>query len=211
MKKTSIIAILFALILSISSSAFAGTYTWSPTPNDLNGLDHYNYYSWGINWNVPADETISNAVLSIANINNWAQEPGNKLFIHLMGGIPTGVKTYSDSDSYNGGPAAHDNWAGQGFLMTTYHDADANHAENLIYDFSAQGTLNTFKNYVASNSVIGFAFDPDCHYYNSGITLTVTTESRSIPSTPEPSALVALCTGLVSLVGIAARRKHPQA
>lgn len=211
MKRTLSLTALVVLILGISASAFAGTYQFSPNPNDLYGLDHSQYYSWGIQWTVPAGETISNAVLTIKNIDNWADEPGNKLFTHLLTGITKGVKTYNDADSYSGGPAAHDEWAGwnkgNNTLVGTYHDSKSGKTEDLTYDLKALNLLTTFKNYTANNSIVGFGFDPDCHYYNCGVTLTVTTDTRTV--TPEPGGLAALGTGLISLIGFMSRRRNP--
>jgi hypothetical protein len=209
MNKTLMTATLITLTLGVCSCAFAGTYSFSPNPSDLNGLDHNYYYSWGFQWTVPAAESITSAVLTIKNIDNWADEPGNKLFTHLLTGISKGVKTYNDTDSYNQGPAAHDNWAdwnnGHNTLVGTYHDSQTGHTENLTYDFQALGLMDTLKDYATHNSVIGFGFDPDCHYNNCGITLKVTTETRNI--TPEPGGLAALGTGLISLVGFVMRRR----
>jgi hypothetical protein len=79
---------------------------------------------------------------------------------------------------------------------------------NLTYTFD--NTLNTsldepdsligILTAYALNGSFGFGIDPDCHYYNDGITFTVTTEP-----VPEPTTILLLGLGLVGLAGI--RRK----
>ena len=192
------------IVLCALTAAQAGTINLIPSPADLQDLDHYYYYDWGISgYTIPLGEDIAAATLSINSINNWAVEP-NILYIHLLdtpptNGIKIGADTWRWSDNQNGGDA----WAGNGALLTTYTDDDVypNPPENWSYTFSRQQviTLNEF----AGDGVFGLGFDPDCHYYNSGITLTLTTEKAPVT---EPGSLLAFAAGLTSLVGMVVKR-----
>jgi len=186
------------LILAFAGgSALAGTYEFTPTPTNLWDLDHYYYYSWGFNINIPANETIVDGVLGFDNINNWAQEANNQLYIHLLDDPAAGTHWYWDNQG--GG----DNWSGAGPLVANYHDGNAYQAVDLNYSLKDLGLLDTFKAYAADGTA-GFGLDPDCHYYNCGVKFTVTTTTNAVP---EPSSLALLVTGGLPMIGFALRRR----
>ena len=166
-------------------------YPFQPSPKDLWDLDHYKYYTWGISWSVPAGQTIVGASLFIDNINNWRVEP-NILYVNLLDNPPVGVTV--GTDNQGGGNA----FSGQGIPLTTYTDYNSypGSAEDWIYTFTT-AQVETLKSYV-TNGVFGLGIDPDCHYYNDGITLTIET-------VPEPvTALLAL-----PALGLLGRRRPP--
>jgi hypothetical protein len=166
------------------SGAFAITTTYSynfvPTPNDLSDLDHYNYFTWGINWIVPSNQVILDAVLTISKIDDWTNESNDHLYIHLLDNAPVGSK--ATWDNQGGG----DNFAGAGPLIANYEDPGPGTA-NLSYRFSDLGLVNTLKSYLSNNN-FGIGFDPDCHYYNCGVKLNITTQNNT-PPVPEPASL----------------------
>lgn len=183
-----------AVVASCVPAAFAGTYTFSPTPADLYDLDHYYNYTWGINWTAPAGEQITAATLSIKNINNWTYEPNaNWLYMHLLDNVAPGVSSMYDNQ------AGGDQFAGQGKLIAVYTDNDTAY-KNLSYNFDSN-LLSSLKTYSA-DSKWGFGFDPDCHYYNDCISFTVCTEKLPTPPVPEPMSMVLSAMGLSSLVGL---------
>ncbi len=51
---------------------------------------------------------------------------------------------------------------------------------------------------------IAIGFDPDCHYFNDGISLDI--QTGKIPSVPEPASLMLLGTGLIAARRYRARK-----
>lgn len=179
MRKSLVILLLCALG---GSAAHAGIVTFQPSDADLGDLDHTVYYKWGLQWSVPEGEYISGATLSIVALNDWQVENNDYLYIHLLDTCPTGLRQYYDGEG--GGDA----FAGQGILLTTYVDDDTgpNPPENWSYTFTSD-QVATLTQYVSDGN-FGFGLDPDCHYYNDGVTFTIMTGQ-----VPEPS------TGLLAL------------
>jgi hypothetical protein len=179
-------------------AASADSITFHPTPDNLWDLDHYQYYTWGIDWNIPTGEYVSSATLAIDNLNNWVVEDGDILYIHLLNDPPSGVHQYNDNQG--GGDA----FSGQGTLLTTFTDDDVapNPAEDFSYSFTSS-QIDALTNY-AANGRFGLGFDPDCHYYNDGISLTIQTAA-----VPEPAT--ALLMTLIGTVVLAVRRRLTRA
>jgi len=196
MKSSLSLTVLCAVVL-LALGAQAGTYSFSPTPVDLGDLDHNYWYTWGISGAIPFDEGIIEAVLFFDDINDWTNEANDRLYIHLLDNPTVGVVQGLD---YEGGG---DKFAGQGKWIATYTDTNS-YTEDLSYTFSTLGLIDDLNSY-ATNGVFGFGMDPDCHYNNKKITFTITTEKAYVP---EPSGLIALATGLVSLGGLVVRKKR---
>ncbi|MFA5156286.1 MAG: PEP-CTERM sorting domain-containing protein [Candidatus Omnitrophota bacterium] len=194
--------LLLAVLLSFGfvNLAHANTYTFAPNPVDLGDLDHGHYYTWGINWNnIPAGQKITGATLTFNNIWDWTNESGvneDHLYVHLLDNPRTGVRSGSDGNG--------DYFNGQGTLVGVWSDPAGGSATgfNLVYDFASLGLLDELTSYInsphASNRAnFGFGVDPDCHYYNTGVSFTITTAA-----TPEPASVSLLGLGLLGLFGL---------
>ena len=166
-------------LLALVAPAFGvHTYTFHPSPSDLNDLDHSKVYTWGVDWSAHKTETITSATLFINDLENWQPE-NDVLFIHLLDNPVLGTKEITDPTSYN-----QDYFSGQGILLTAYHDSSRPAhmpADWWTYTFTPSN-LQTLKTYAADGR-IGLGFDPDCHYYNCGVTWTINTSSAPEPAT----------------------------
>ena len=58
----------------------------------------------------------------------------------------------------------------------------------------------------ASDGIFGLGFDPDCHFWNYGITLKLTTEPTPPNVVPEPEALLLFGIGLLGVSAFGRRR-----
>jgi len=172
------------LVLAMVGMADAGIYEFQPSPADLYDLDHYNSYTWGIDFTVPSGERIVEARLKFNNIYDWTVEEDDHLYIHLLDNPQSGVWVHYD------GQGGGDQFSGQGVLVDDWSDpiGGSAGAADLTYVFSTlpgsqngATLLDDLRAYAmtteTSKANFGFGIDPDCHYYNCGITLTIETEA----------------------------------
>jgi hypothetical protein len=208
--------------------AYATSFTFQPNPTDLNDLSHDSAYTWGISGanestlssQLASGYRIVSVVLTVTNIYNWdAADTDNQLFIHLLDNPLNNVTTIIDdpadngvnqgtvSDYFSGNISSNHGiyYSGTNTYLTQYHDADGPTTKvNLTYDLT--GFASTFASYIGDGHTggsgyadFGLGFDPDCHYYNDGISLSITT-SNSVPD--NAVTLLLLGFGLVAMAGL---------
>ena len=163
------------------------TYQWSA--GDLFDLSHGSYYTWGIDWQIPQGEMILGAWLFMGNIKNYNDSP-NDLWVTLLEGAPAGVTVGTD----NGGGG--DYFAGQGTFLEHWTLTDSPQDINYAFEPHEILALATY----AADGNFALGFDPDCHFFNDGITLTIKTTHA-----PVPAAIWLLASGLIGLVSIRSR------
>ena len=184
-----VVLAILGLISLTGTSAYAAVYTFEPLPPDLWDLSHAFAYSWGVDWNHP-DEAITEMTLTFHNVYNWQPEE-NWMYIHLLDNPSVG--TYRIYD-YFVEPVEGNYFEGMGVHVATWSDpVGGGPGIDLTYSFSDLGLIGVVNQY-ASDGVFGLGIDPDCHYYNDGIELTVSTTA-----VPEPGSVILIGLGLAGI------------
>jgi hypothetical protein len=216
-----LLAVLVMVGLPVTALADSFTFTAPVTaanqgnggPNQFN-LDHHEAYTWRIDNVNLAGKTITGATLTFTNISNWDAN-ANMLFVHLLDSANhAGAASFVDS---NGTPVIADNFAGA--LYNTNPLVNAGTANTFltaqsftttpttfVYTFTA-AQLQALNAYFQTGNNIAFGFDPDCHFWNNGITFNFTTTPTGVP---EPMTLTLLGTGLAGLY-VKRRRQKSEA
>ena len=165
-------------------------------------LDHHLAYTWRIdNINLPAGQVITGATLTFTNVRNWDGN-ANMLFVHLFDTAlyanvaafqdATGVPVTSIFDNFSISNPLIASGTGNTFLGSASFNNTSSQTWTITFNASQLAALAA---YIANGHNLAFGFDPDCHYWNNGITFTITTAA----AVAEPATLALLGTGLAGL------------
>ncbi len=210
--KFTFVALCLALVSCFTTGVNAATtsMTFQPNPVDLNDLDHHDVYAWRIDNIDLTNVSLTGASITFKNIENWDSNP-NMLFVWLLDtAIHPGVATTEDVDA-NQAPVTDIADAFLGSLPTLLSSSTAKtklfqksfttSPQTYTYNFTA-AQLTTLQNYIANGHDIALGFDPDCHFFNDGISFTMT-------MTPVPEiapAIPAFCL-IILAIGLDIRRR----
>ena len=186
--RTTLLGLVF--IFCFASLSWASIYTFMPTDPTVYNLSHGSYYTWGLDWDLPDGENITGASLSFSQIYNW-NSSDNVLYVHLLDVAASGLAVATDNNTT-------DDFAGQGLDLFKWVNLPDS-PQNLTYTFTT-AELGMLAAYLGDGN-FGFGLDPDCHFYNKGITFTLETNA-----VPIPGAVWLLGSGLLGLVTIRRRR-----
>jgi hypothetical protein len=210
--------------LAFSSTYTFSSWDNSGTQNDLSDLDHNYLHLWGIDWKLPQGETISGASIHFSNIYDWQRET-DILKVYLLDNVrlndvPGSVDLITIPDNQQTSPANEiPYYDGTRFSdyarIWSWSDPDLRVGQvdpatgakrtssGFTFDYAFDGgeisLLTTYlstPNLWGKTSNVGIGFDPDCHYYNGGITWTINTTTATVP---EPTTIILLGAGLVAL------------
>lgn len=181
------LGIVAALMVSGTARASLVEYEFLPTPQDLGDLDHRRVVLWGLEPGLAVGEAVVTARLEFKNLRNADNNP-NHLYVHLLDDGPVGVTPILDN--LVGGNYFENLYAGEHTPLLTYSGLTTE-AETRIHEFTP-GQLAALNAYLA-DGLVALGFDPDCHYFNSYIKLTLTV--------PEPASIGVLLAGLLLMPG----------
>src|ERR1700730_553865 len=199
--------------LAAQARAAATTLSFQPNPVDLNGLDHHYSYSWRIDNINLSNISVTSATLTFANIANWDSNP-NMLFVYLMDtATQSGVNTFQDHplnevpigdivDHFANGAVIPSLITSSTAKTQLFQKSFTTTPTTYTYSFTT-GQLATLTQYVNNGHDLAFGFDPECHFFNNGITFNM-----ALTPVPEPAGLVPEAILLAAATALVIRRRR---
>lgn len=202
-------------------------------PTDMGELDHGKAHYWNIysaslaNALGSPNAGVISAELVFYDIYDTTKE-GNAIYVSLFDdtkGDPNGETEDSWLNTYYDGYAGLSNFFNndiefpgnqtdlvvldEGAWWNSDTDYNIPYGYNsrisaLTYTFDSSQLSHLFL-YAKSDKSFALAIDPDCHYNNTGIYLTIGV-SENAAAVPEPATMILFGTGLVALGGMARKR-----
>jgi hypothetical protein len=191
-------------------------------------LDHHSAYTWQINNVLPAGRVVTGASITFTSTRNWDTN-ANMLFIHLLDSANSfatasgnrsatsaaGVTSFQDVDPNQSPVTTISDAFGADLATNPLVGASVGNQLLVAHSFNTTSTNYTYNltaaqvaflaAYIANGNNIALGFDPDCHFWNDGITLTITYG----PAVPESASMLLLGSGL-SVGGLFLRRRRRQ-
>ena len=210
---------------AVIAHATPNTYNFVPSDNDLGDLDHKDTYIWGISdsnlkYQVSHGYSIATATITITGLYNWdVADTDNQLYINILGNPLPGLHIVQDNPGDTGdNKGTRSNYfagdvpknfgvyySGAATLVTTYHDGNNNNTP-ATFTYSLTGAqLSCLQGYIQAvtangDADFGLGFDPDCHFYNTGVCFTVTTTQNSVPD--DSATVVLLSLGMLTMSSV---------
>ena len=251
MKKVLISLLTGAFVFIATGVVFAAEYTYTPTDNDLDDLNHDYAYTWRINLASQGldilTENIDGATLYFNDIHESSVDLNDILHVNLIAGdaVPNPDGDLDNVDRfYDDHNPTYDNYfnshysadettllfaftgmdnderditlslineaySGEIMDIASWLDESHDQTDGARLEMPANGLSHLIS--YAQGGIFGLGFDPDCHFYNHGITLTLLTSDKptSSPDVPEPATLMLFGTGLLCFAS--RMRKNNQA